>query len=62
MSFYLIGYSNEHLEESVAFLYTAGYMGGLVSPQVGPGENSSGDRGRCPRNIFSPYAYKTVGN
>ena len=38
-SFYLIGYSDEHLEERVAFLYTAGYLGGAVSPQLGPGQS-----------------------
>ena len=61
-SFYFIGYSNEHLEERVAFLYTAGHLGGAESPQVGLGQRPGRDRGRWPRNIFSAYAYKTEEN
>ena len=62
-SFYLIGYSDEHLEERVAFLYTAGYLGGAVSPQVGSrAKPRCGDRGRYPLNNFSAYDYKTEGN
>ena len=52
-SFYLISYSNEHLEERVALLYTAWYLEGPLSPQVDPGQSPCGDR---------KLAYKTEGN
>ena len=48
----MIGYSNEHLEERVALLYTAGHLGGAVSPQVGPGQSPGGDWVMPPENIF----------
>ena len=48
-SFYLIGYSNEHLEEHAALLYIAGHLGGgggwcAVSSQVCPGQSPGGDQ------------------
>ena len=48
----MIGYSNEHLEEQVMLLYTAGHLGGTVSPQVGPGQSPGGDRGWFPWEFF----------
>ena len=48
----MIGYSNEHLEEPVALLYTTGHLGGTVNPQVGPGQSPAGDQGNAPRKYF----------
>ena len=44
----MISYSNEHLEEQVTLWYTAGQLGGTVSPQVGP----VGIEGDAPGNFF----------
>ena len=52
MSFYLIGYSNEHLEEHIALSHTAGHLGSTIIPQVGPILFSDGVGGDDPGTFF----------
>ena len=61
-SFWLIRYSNEHLEECVALLFTVGIWEDAVRPQVCSRQSPGGNWGQCNKKNFSGYAYKIDGN